>query len=142
MVSSMAWYAYSNADFLVAGRMLGQAPLGDYTVAWTISSAPIEKIGNLITTLTPAFFSAVQNDKAELRRYLLRLTEMLSYVMIPASVGITLTASYLVPVLLGEKWIGVIGPLRLLALLIRVRLVRTMHDRLCWRRSSGSAPSA
>jgi O-antigen/teichoic acid export membrane protein len=129
-VSGVAWYVYSNADFLVAGRMLGEAPLGDYTVAWTISSAPIEKIGNLLTGVTPAFFSAVQNSNFELRRYFLRLTEALAYVTVPASIGIALVADYLVPVLLGPKWSGVVGPLRLLGILVAFRSLTTMLPRL------------
>jgi len=56
MVSGIALYAHSNAAFLVSGRMLGQAPLGDYTVAWTISSVPIEKIGTLVTNITRRSF--------------------------------------------------------------------------------------
>ncbi len=76
--SRIAWYSYENADFGVAGRVLGGVPLGNYTVAWTISSAPLEKIANLVTGVTPAYFSAIQTDKAELRRYILRLTEVLS----------------------------------------------------------------
>lgn len=130
IVSSIGSYAYSNADFLVAGRLLGQAPLGDYTVAWTISSSPIEKIGNLVTNVTPAFFSAIQKDKAELRRYVLRLTETLAYVTVPASMGIALTADYVVPVLLGPKWTGVIGPLRLLGILMAFRSITTLLPKL------------
>jgi O-antigen/teichoic acid export membrane protein len=129
-VSGIASYVYSNADFLVAGKMLGEAQLGDYTVAWTISSAPIEKIGNLLTSVTPAFFSAVQNSKVELRRYFLRISEALAYVTVPASVGIALTADYLVPVLLGPKWVGVIGPLRLLGILVGFRSLTTLLSRL------------
>jgi len=129
-VSGIAWYSYSNADFLVAGRMLGQAPLGDYTVAWTISAAPIEKIATLLTNITPSFFSAVQHDKAELRRYLLQLTEMLSCVTVPLSIGLALVADYLVPVLLGPKWMGVIGPLRLLGLLMAFRSITILPSRV------------
>jgi PST family polysaccharide transporter len=125
-VFDLAWYVYSNADFLIAGRMLGKAPLGDYTVAWNISSAPIEKIGNLVTNVTPAFFAAVQHDLAELRRYVLRLTEVLSYVTVPASVGIALLADLIVPVVLGPKWIGVIGPLRLLGIFVAFRSLNTI----------------
>jgi O-antigen/teichoic acid export membrane protein len=130
MASGVGWYVYSNADFFVAGRVLGQMPLGNYTVAWTISSAPIEKIGNLITNVTPAFFSAVQHDKAELRRYLLRLTETLSYATVPASIGLALLAAPLVTVLLGPKWIGVIGPLRLLGFLMAFRSLTTLPLRI------------
>jgi O-antigen/teichoic acid export membrane protein len=109
---------------------LGEVPLGYYTVAWTISSAPVEKIANLIANVTPSFFSALQSDKAELRRYLARLTEILSLVTIPASIGIALTADYLVPVLLGAKWYGVIGPLRLLGLFVAARSIATILPNL------------
>jgi O-antigen/teichoic acid export membrane protein len=130
LLSRIASYIYDNADFGVAGRVLGGTALGNYTVAWTISAAPIEKIGNLFTTVTPAFFSAVQTEKAELSRYLLRLTELLSFVTVPASIGIALVADYLVPVLLGPQWAGVVGPLRLLGFFVAVRSVATILPNL------------
>ena len=125
LLSRVAWYTYENADFLVAGRVLGQVPLGNYTIAWTIS-APVDKVSSLVGGIAPAYFSAVQKDCVELRRYLLRMTEALSYVTVPASIGLALVADYLVPALLGPKWIGVIGPLRLLSLYIAVRSISTL----------------
>jgi O-antigen/teichoic acid export membrane protein len=130
LLSRVAVYAYDNADFGVAGRVLGEAPLGNYTIAWTISSAPVEKIANLVMAVTPAYFSTLQNDKPQLRRYLLRLTELLSFITLPASVGIAISANYLVPALLGPKWHGVIGPLRLLGLFVAVRSVATILPNL------------
>jgi O-antigen/teichoic acid export membrane protein len=130
LLSSLAWYAYDNADFGVAGRVLGSTELGNYTVAWTISSAPVEKVTNLVTSVTPAFFSAIQKDPAELRRYLLGLTEVLSYLTVPAAIGLALVADYLVPVLLGPKWLGVIGPLRLLGILFAARSLSTIFPNL------------
>jgi O-antigen/teichoic acid export membrane protein len=130
LVSGIAWYVYDNADFGVAGRVLGEAALGNYTVAWTISSAPVEKITNLVTGVTPAFFSALQTNKGELRRYLLRLTEVLSFLTIPASLGIALVADLLVPALLGVKWDGVIGPLRLLSIFFAARSLGTILSNL------------
>jgi O-antigen/teichoic acid export membrane protein len=130
ILSRVAWYAYENADFGVAGRVLGEVPLGNYTVAWNISSAPLEKIANLVTSVTPAYFSAVQTDKSELRRYLLRLTEILSFVTVPASVGLAMVADYVVPALLGPKWMGVIGPLRLLGLFVATRSLTTFLPNL------------
>ena len=130
ILSRVAWYAYENADFGVAGRVLGEVPLGNYTVAWNISSAPLEKIANLVTGVTPAYFSAVQTDKGELRRYLLRLTEILSFVTVPASIGLALVADYVVPALLGPKWMGVIGPLRLLGVFVATRSLTTFLPNL------------
>jgi O-antigen/teichoic acid export membrane protein len=130
ILSRVAWYSYENADFGVAGRVLGSVPLGNYTVAWNISSAPLEKIANLVTGVTPAYFSAVQTDKSELRRYLLRLTEILSLVAVPASIGLALVADYVVKGLLGPRWVGVIGPLRLLGLFVATRSLATFLPNL------------
>lgn len=130
LLSGIAWYAYENADFAVAGRMLGERPLGNYTVAWTISSAPVEKITNLITGVTPAYFSAVQTKKEELRRYFSRLTEIMALFTVPASIGLAITAGLFVPLLLGPKWDGVIGPLRLLGVFIAGRSLMTILPNL------------
>jgi O-antigen/teichoic acid export membrane protein len=130
MLGRIASYAYDNADFGVAGRVLGSVPLGNYTVAWTISSAPVEKISNLLMGVTPAYFSTLQTDRTQLRRYVLRLTELLSFVTVPASIGLAVSARFLVPALLGPKWIHVIGPLQLLGLFVAVRSVALIFPNL------------
>jgi O-antigen/teichoic acid export membrane protein len=130
LTGMLAWYVYDNADFAVAGRVLGGVPLGNYTVAWQIASAPVAQIASLVTGVMPAFFSAVQTNKAELRRYLLGLTEVLSFLTVPASIGIALIADYLVPVVLGPKWQGAIGPLRLLGIFIAVRCLAEIPPKL------------
>jgi PST family polysaccharide transporter len=124
--SRVAWYAYSNSDFMVAGRMLGQSALGAYEMAWTIASAPVDKVTSLVTRVTPAFFSAVQHDKSELRRYLLRITEGLSLITFPASVGIALLADQFVICVLGPKWLASATPLRLLGLYAGFRSITTL----------------
>jgi PST family polysaccharide transporter len=123
IVSRIAWYGYSNSDFLVAGRALGQAALGAYTIAWTLTNLPIEKVTTLVMSVTPTFFSRAQKSNAELRRYLLVLTEGLSIITFPVALGMALTAGDFVPVVLGEKWRAAIGPLRLLALYTSVRSI-------------------
>src|SRR5262245_2904525 len=39
LAGTVAWYGYSNADFAVAGLMLGANPLGAYAMAWTLARA-------------------------------------------------------------------------------------------------------
>lgn len=111
----LSWYIYSNSDFAVAGRVLGQIPLGNYTVAWTLSNIPLQSVSNLISSVTPSLFSAVQKDKSELRRYLLTLTEGLSLITFPLTTGLALVAHPFVTVFLGTKWLPAVLPLQLLA---------------------------
>ena len=100
--------------------------MGAYTIAWTIASTPVEKITNMITRVTPAFFSAVQDDKPHLRRYLLAITDGLSLLTFPASLGMALVADQFVLVVLGPKWAAAIIPLRLLALYAAMRSITTV----------------
>ena len=116
LIGSLSWYWYSNADFIVAGRMLGQAALGSYSIAWNFANAPLERITSLVGRVTPAYYSAVKQDNAALRRFLLGPTEAIAIVAFPAMIGMALVARDAVPVLLGAKWQSAILPLELLAL--------------------------
>jgi O-antigen/teichoic acid export membrane protein len=115
ITGTLAWYAYSNSDFLIAGRILGQASLGVYSIAFTLARAIPEKVSTLVVRVTPAFFSAVQSDPAALRRYLLRLTEYLAMLTFPALAGLALVAGDVVQ-LIGPQWEAAVLPLRLLAI--------------------------
>ncbi|HVH66972.1 MAG TPA: lipopolysaccharide biosynthesis protein [Gemmatimonadales bacterium] len=115
LISRVCWYTSANADFLVAGRILGKAALGFYNVAWTLASVSVDKITGLVGQVTPAFFSAVQQDAAAMRRYLLRITEGIALITFPVSLGIALVARDFVLVVLGGKWAAAIAPLQILA---------------------------
>jgi O-antigen/teichoic acid export membrane protein len=126
MVSSLSWYGYSNADFLVAGRVLGQAALGAYTLAWTLATIPLEKVTTIVTKVSYAYFSAAQNDSAALRRYLRILTEGLAIVTFPATLGLGLVARDFVHLVLGSKWQAAIVPLEILAFYAAFRCIVTL----------------
>jgi O-antigen/teichoic acid export membrane protein len=116
LVTNVSWYAYSNADFAVAGRMLGQAPLGEYTFAWTLANSPAEKAMGIVNRVLPSVYSAASSDAASLRRYLLRITEVAALVMFPAAAGLALVSPDLIRALLGDKWLGAVAPLCILAI--------------------------
>jgi PST family polysaccharide transporter len=126
LVARLAWNFYSDADFLVAGRVLGAAPLGAYTFAWNLATMPVEKVSSLVGRVTPGFFSAVQTEHAALRRYLRTLTEALALITFPATLGLALTAREFVILALGEKWSGVIVPMELLAFYASFRSLTTL----------------
>jgi len=130
LVGRLSWYTYSNADFLVAGRLLGQATLGLYGFGWTLATLPIEKITSMVSQVTPAVFSAVQDDFAALRRYLLGITEALAFFTFPASIGMALVAPEFVPLALGDKWLRAVAPLQLLALSAALRSVTPLLSQL------------
>ena len=119
-------YLYGDSDFLIVGRVLGKTALGLYTIGWTIATIPVERISELLTQVAPSVFSAVQNDKRELRRYFLAISQGLAILTLPASVGLALTANDFVIVVLGEKWRMGIVPLQILSLYAAFRSLTTV----------------
>jgi PST family polysaccharide transporter len=130
IASRVSWYLYQNADFFVAGRVLGQEALGAYNFGWTLASTPIERVTSLAGRVTPSILSAVQHDLREIRRYLLTVTEGLALIAFPLTVGLALVADLLVPLLLGDKWSAAIVPLQILALAAAVRAIAPLFPQV------------
>lgn len=115
LVNRVCWYVYSNADFAVTGRVLGQAALGSYTLAWSLTSIPIEKVTGLATAVTPAYLAAVRDDLESLRRYLLEPTRAIALIAFPLLAGLAIVAPDAVGLVLGHKWDATVVPLQILA---------------------------
>ena len=126
LIGRLAWYVYNNADFAVAGRMLGKSALGAYSFGWQFASIPIEKITAMVTRVTPAYFAAAQHDNHALRRMLLNVTEGLAFLTLPATVGIALVAPEFVRLALGPEWAGAIAPLQVLCVYASYRSLVTL----------------
>ena len=109
--SRLAWYGYSNADFLVAGKVLSTASLGSYALAWSLANIAVEKVTTLVGRVTPSFFSAAQKDPALLAAYLEMLTRGIALMSFPVSVGIALVADEFIPAALGPQWVPAVAPL-------------------------------
>jgi O-antigen/teichoic acid export membrane protein len=121
LVGRLSWALYNDSDFIVAGRLLGETPLGVYTLAWTLAHTPLEKLTTLVNRVTPSVFAKIQIDQNELRRYLRNITGAMALVIFPVTIGMALVAPEFVPLILGARWIGVILPLEILVLHALVR---------------------
>jgi PST family polysaccharide transporter len=122
-VAILAMNSYQRLDNFVAGRVLGPAALGFYGNAWELANVPIEKVSSLVTVVVPAYFSAVQDQPAALRRYVRVLTEMIALAAFPATVGLSLVAREAVPLIFGAKWAGMIAPLEVLSFYCAFRAI-------------------
>lgn len=116
LASRIAYYAYSNADQVVVGKLLGKDSLGAYSFATTLSTTVSQEIASVVSRVVPGIFSAVQSRPEELRRYFLVLTELVAYVTLPVSLGLALTADYVVRIVLGPQWTAVVVPMQLLCI--------------------------
>src|SRR5205814_7165418 len=126
----LACTAYSQADGIVVGRMLGDSALGTYRVAMSLASAPAEKVGMLIMRVTGPLFARVQEDLALVRRYFLFITDGLALVIFPLVFGLIVVAPELVRTMLGAKWADAIVPMQWLAIFMTLRTLNTLMSQV------------
>jgi len=130
IVSMIALNCYQRLDNLTAGRVLGQAALGLYGMAWTLANVPLEKVTSLVTTVIPSYLAQLKDDPTALRRYLRNLTEGVALASFPATVGLGLVARELVPLALGRKSVGMIPPLEVLSVYAAFRSIVALLPKL------------
>ena len=126
VLSRLAWFTYSNADFVVVGRLLGEAALGVYTLTWSIASAPAEKFAGLVLSVAPAILSDAKREAGEVRRLFLMMVQGVALVIFPLAVGLAMVAELVVG-LLGPQWAAAALPLRFLALAFIFRALATLE---------------
>jgi lipopolysaccharide exporter len=102
-------------DHLLVGTYLGRADLGLYHVGSRLAVLPGREIVRPLTgTLFPAF-SLAASDPERLRRGYQRVQSVVTAIALPTSIGFGLIADPLVRLALGEKWLGAIPVVQLLA---------------------------
>lgn len=115
--SRLTWYFYNNAKTLIIGKVLNPQQLGVYSMASTLASLPTSHITSMVIQIASPLFSKMQLDLTRLDNALRRLTAGIALVGFPIMAGMALTASELVPVLLGPNWLEAIFPLQILCIL-------------------------
>lgn len=101
---------------VIIGRLQGVAAVGLYQVAYQVAALPISEIAAPIRAPHYAGLAQVQNSLTELRRHVLTGLELQWVVILPLSVGIALTAPEITLLFLGERWLGLVELMALVAL--------------------------
>jgi len=132
VVSLLASDVYESLDNFTAGRVLGSGALGLYGIAWTLAHVPVEKVTSMVTMVVSSYLVAVKDDLGAVRRYLRNLTQGIALLTFPACVGLGLVAREVVLVVLGHKWEGAIGPLRVLSIYAAFRSIVALLPKVLW----------
>lgn len=111
-------------DAFVLGRVSGVAPLGLYNMAYEISNmATTELVWPISRAVFPGF-AKVAHARQELVKFYNQSLSLIVLIALPATVGIALSAPYLVPLALGENWLGTIPLMQILAMYGCIRVVQ------------------
>ncbi len=109
-------YFTRNADNLLVGKYLGSAALGIYTWAYRIMLFPIYQMSGVVTRVMFPALSAIQNDKARVKKIYLRAIRVIALVTFPTMIGIGVLAEPFIRTVLGNQWMGVVPILQILCI--------------------------
>ncbi len=125
-LARIASYVFSQADVLLAGRILSKTALGEYAVAMHLAMLPLSRVMGIITQVAFPAISQLHRSKRDIRPELLDGLRLTAYVVIPALWGIAGIAPWFVNVALGPHWSNAALPLQIVCAVLPLRLIGTL----------------
>jgi O-antigen/teichoic acid export membrane protein len=116
LISRLGTFLSGGSDQFIAGGIVGASSLGNYNVATQLATIPS---GELVMPLRRALFpnlSKLQDEPVAFRRLVLQTFSTLAIVALPLCFGLIMTASEIVPIVLGPRWNTAVDLLKWLAL--------------------------
>ena len=111
-VTQLFWFVQSQADVMIAGRVLDAHDLGVYTTGLFLAQLLAAKFVPPINEIAYAAYSRHKVTGPEPLTATIRLVML---VALPAYAGLAVVAPVLVPLLLGDKWLEIVPLLPVLA---------------------------
>lgn len=115
------YWAYTQADIVIVGRLLGKEALGIYAIALNLASIPMDKFLPVITQVTFSAYSRIQNNIRKLKAALLNTTHVVAFFAFPLFWGMMTIAAEGIPLILGAKWQAVVVPFQLLCIILPLK---------------------
>lgn len=128
--SRLLYNLYSNADYLIVGRMFGAEAVGIYTLAYRIVSDTVKTITSNFNEVAYPTFARLQNQVERLRKYFFTITKASLQINSLILVVITIFIEDLL--LLGgyEEWIEAVPLVQILAFVAILRTVSPIVPQL------------
>jgi len=97
-------YVGSNMDKLIIGRLLGDAWLGLYTVAYQLMIKPFSVLNPIFTRVALPVFTSIKNDDPRLISGYLQTLRVVALLSFPMYASISIAAPGIIILVMGEKW--------------------------------------
>lgn len=115
-----------NIDVAMIGRFLGAGALGVYSMALNLANLPRLKLSAIISQVAFPALAKIQEDKSSVRYIYLKIVRLVSVMNFPLLAGLAIAASFVVPVVFGERWVVMVWLLRILCVYGMVFSVTTL----------------
>jgi O-antigen/teichoic acid export membrane protein len=116
----------ANLDNFLVGRFLGAAPLGAYSIAYSLIITPVTRVAEPVTQVFFPAFSAMR-EPTRIAGAWLRATRILALVVAPAMFGLLVLAPDFVEVVFGDKWDAAVPVIQILSLVGLIRALTAVN---------------
>lgn len=116
-------YLFHNFDNIVIGKILGAGSLGLYQMAYRISMLPITDVADVISKVTFPVYTLISGDKPRLRKAFFKTILFISAITLPFGVILLFFPYQIIALILGQKWLGIVDVLRVLAIFGVIRAI-------------------
>ena len=115
--SRLIWYLNQNFDYFLVGKYLGDSVLGIYRLSFVIGRSPMKKVWIIVNKITIPIFSKIAEDNERIKKYFLKINLYLALIIVPANVFLFIIANDFISIILKEKWLPILIPLRVFLVL-------------------------
>ncbi len=105
-----------NIDYMIVGRRLGTTDLGLYTLGYRTPELAIISLPSVISSVAYPAYAKLQDNIDELRRSVRKTVQLVSWVAVPAGIGLAMVSSSFILTFYTEKWAAAIPVMQLLSL--------------------------
>lgn len=116
LLNNVSHFVFTRADTFIIGKISGAQLLGLYSIAYEISNLPTSELLAPIRRAIYPGYAKLGSRPEVLRENFVETLAMIVAIALPVAVGIGLIADPLVRVALGDKWIGAIPIIQILAI--------------------------
>lgn len=123
-------YISQNIDYLIVGRLLGPAALGIYTLAFRMSKYAVLKLWGIFGKMLFPAFAIFKDDAERVRKNYQKVCVLGGLLLTPAFIFLFFGLDAIVPLVVGEQWLGVIPVVRIFIVYLLFESVSYADDSL------------
>ncbi|WP_137673921.1 oligosaccharide flippase family protein [Agarivorans sp. Toyoura001] len=120
-IQAVCYYVFMHMDVAIAGRIMTPTEVGLYAIGLQVALMPQKKIMPLLRQVAFPAFSQIQDQPQLISSYVLKAQRLCISLTLPIFWGLASVTDLVIPLLLGEKWIGAIIPTTIILMIMPLR---------------------
>ncbi|MFN5822103.1 MAG: oligosaccharide flippase family protein, partial [Novosphingobium sp.] len=104
MAGQIFWFIQTQADIVIAGRVLSAGELGYYTTALFLAQLFVNKVVPPLNEVAFSAYARIQDDPTAVAQGFLKSVRIVMLLAIPCCVGLAAVSGPAVELMLGPKW--------------------------------------